>query len=170
MNAQDLIEMRKVVTAMSIIEKGTFKTELDSIVAADAELEKKLGVYKTLEQVNTRRDEIAKELQTREDALAAGETVLAEKVLGVEAVAIKLSEREAAVTEREGAVTNTETLARQTVSQQKADFETVAANQMKRTAELDEKQQRLVDREAKLLRAEKDLADRVASLAKLARV
>jgi chromosome segregation ATPase len=166
LNAQDLIEVRKIMAAATLIGQGAFKKELDEIAAASAELDKKLGVVKTVEQVEARRVEIAGELEARERKVAAVEAELATRIATVKEAAENLAANMAAHEGKVSELTSREALVVSGESKLAADIETFNAMKRKVTAEQDERQQRLVDRENKLRAGEQALKDRIAAMAK----
>jgi chromosome segregation ATPase len=158
---QDLIEMRKMVAASALIQGGAFKEELDKIAKASVELDAKMGVVKTMAQVEEAAAALQKDLDARESSVRELEERTLEKVVKLQEDEVKIREVQATVSKQEADVRARLTKLTQDENVlRKAEEEAEDWHSQAKIA-MEAKQQTLVDRENKLKAAEAALADKV---------
>lgn len=168
---QDLMEMQKMVAAaVALLSKEGVAAELDRIGKASAELETKLQVARTVDEVNAYADKVrvilkeeADSAKAREEALAARELELKNEAASLETRASEIAVREASATSRTQIVQKSET-------DLQASWEAFRRAKAEAEREADAARQRLVDRENAVAKKEKDLAARVEAVSKMVRM
>ena len=164
---QDLIEMRKIFAAAALIQAGAFKVELDSIEKAGKACDAKLGVIKTLEEVEKMKAKVEADFDKAEEGLKAREAALVEggetqKKLRADLAKMQesLNAKEATLGGRESSLVSAENVHKRSVME-------LEEREFNLRRQIDDRQQRLVDRENLLVQAEKDLAERIRRASQL---
>ncbi len=167
LSVHDLIEMKKIIASAILISTGQFHEELNRISVESAKLDEKLGLLKGVEDLETRRAEVAKELEAKEKVVCSREERAKGREKANELWEKGLTERAALLLVQEG-----DMAARLSALQTRENECAAMQEKVKRgLEELKEKEdksrQALVDRENKVKEAEAALAARIARLAEV---